>query len=184
MLIENKVFDGLYVFEPRLLEDERGYFFEAYNKRLFKEAGIEFNVVQQNQSLSKTGTIRGLHYQCGTHPQAKFVRVTKGAIIDVAVDLRPHSSTYGRYYSIELSESNKKGLFIPQGYAHGFATLVDDTEVSYLCDEFYHANSEGGILYNDLDLDIDWMIEKRKVNISDKDLNQKTFKEYTIKPDF
>ncbi|GHX81320.1 dTDP-4-dehydrorhamnose 3,5-epimerase [Vibrio cholerae] len=184
MLEAVKEISGLYIFEPKVFLDKRGYFFEAYNNNLFQENGINFNVVQQNQSKSKRGTIRGLHYQGGEHPQAKFVRVLSGTILDVAVDLRVKSPTYGKYFSIVLSDENKKGLYIPAGFAHGFSALSEGVEVFYCCDEFYDAKSEGGIIYNDKDINIDWRVELNNAELSDKDRNLKSFKEYKINPEF
>lgn len=184
MLVPVSEISGLYVFEPKVFQDDRGYFFEGYNKNLFLENGINFNVVQQNQSRSKYGTIRGLHYQAGAHPQAKFVRVLRGTILDVAVDLRKVSSTYGQYFSIILSAENKKGLYIPAGFAHGFSALSDDVEILYCCDEFYDPKSEGGIIYNDEHLNIDWNINLEIANLSEKDKKQVTFQEYNDRPEF
>ncbi|RTZ21690.1 dTDP-4-dehydrorhamnose 3,5-epimerase, partial [Vibrio penaeicida] len=165
-------------------KDERGFFFESYNKNLFVDSGIEFNVVQQNQSRSSYGTIRGLHFQSGNFPQAKFIRVIKGEILDVAVDLRSSSPTFGEYFAIKLSEENQKGLYIPYGFAHGFSALSKEVEVTYLCDEFYHADSEGGILYNDTDIAIDWLVDVSIANVSSKDKLQPSLQDYKLNPDF
>ena len=149
---------GLIVFEPKIFEDSRGYFFESFNLQTFKAAGIEINFVQDNQSSSQYGVIRGLHYQLNPYAQAKLIRVLAGRILDVAVDIRKGSPTYGESFSIELSAENKKQLFIPVGFAHGFSVLSEQAEVFYKCDEFYNKESEGGIMYNDPSLNIDWKI--------------------------
>jgi dTDP-4-dehydrorhamnose 3,5-epimerase len=160
---------GLMVFEPKVFEDSRGYFFESYNEGLFKQAGIDLRFVQDNQSSSCYGVIRGLHYQLPPHAQTKLVRVLAGKILDVAVDLRKGSPTFGKAYSIELSAVNKKQLFIPAGFAHGFSVLSEHAEVLYKCDAMYSRESEAGVSYNDPALGIDWQIPAGKEIISDKD---------------
>lgn len=167
-LIETS-FPGLLVFEPAVLQDSRGYFFESYNQKTFADAGVHTSFVQDNQSRSAYGVIRGLHYQLNPVAQSKLVRVLSGVILDVAVDIRKHSPTYGQVYSIELSAENKKQLFIPHGFAHGFSVLSDYAEVLYKCDQFYSKESEGGIRYNDPQLNIDWRIPGDKAIISEKD---------------
>jgi dTDP-4-dehydrorhamnose 3,5-epimerase len=162
-------FPGLVVFEPKVFEDSRGYFFESYNQNLFKQHGIDVHCVQDNQSSSGYGVIRGLHYQLNPYAQIKLVRVLHGAILDVVVDLRKGSPAYGKSYSIELSDKNKKQLYIPAGFAHGFSVLSEKAEVMYKCDNFYNKESEAGILYNDPQLNIDWKIPAGKEIISDKD---------------
>ena len=165
----------LLVFEPKVIEDSRGHFFESFNLQTFKAEGIDINFVQDNQSLSKYGVIRGLHYQLQPHPQAKLIRVLAGKIIDVAVDIRKGSPTFGKSFSIELSAENKKQLFIPAGFAHGFSVLSEQAEVLYKCDSFYNKESEAGILYNDPSLKIDWRIPAGKEIISEKDKNLPLF---------
>ena len=160
---------GLIIIEPQLFGDSRGYFFEAYNQQVFKEAGIDFHFVQDNQSSSVYGVIRGLHYQLPPFPQAKLVRALEGTILDVAVDIRKGSPTYGQIFTIELSAENKKQLFIPAGFAHGFSVLSDKAEILYKCDQFYNKDSEAGISYNDPALAIDWKIPAGKEIISEKD---------------
>ena len=160
---------GLIIIEPQLFGDSRGYFFEAYNQQVFKEAGIDFHFVQDNQSSSVYGVIRGLHYQLPPFPQAKLVRALEGTILDVAVDIRKGSPTYGQIFTIELSAENKKQLFIPAGFAHGFSVLSDKAEILYKCDQFYNKDSEAGISYNDPALAIDWKIPSGKEIISEKD---------------
>jgi len=157
------------VFEPRVFEDNRGYFFESYNEKIFKEQGIDFRWVQDNQSLSSYGVIRGLHYQLNPHAQVKLVRVLVGEILDVVVDIRKASPTYGKYYAVELSAKNKKQLYIPAGLAHGFSVLSEKAEVLYKCNEFYNKETEAGIIYNDAVLGIDWKIPSGKEIVSDKD---------------
>ena len=159
----------LLVFEPKVMEDSRGYFFESYNEKIFKEHGINFRWVQDNQSSSSFGVIRGLHYQLNPHAQIKLVRALYGAILDVVVDIRKNSPTYGQHFSVELSAKNKKQLFIPAGFAHGFSVLSERAEVFYKCNEFYSRETEAGIIYNDPALNIDWKIEAGKEIISDKD---------------
>lgn len=166
---------GLLVFEPKVFEDSRGYFFESYNLSTFKQQGIDLKFVQDNQSSSSYGVIRGLHYQLAPYAQTKLVRVLSGAILDVAVDIRKDSPTFGQSYAIELSAENKKQLFIPHGLAHGFSVLSERAEVLYKCDAFYNKESEGGIIYNDASLNIDWMIPSGKAIISEKDLQLPSF---------
>lgn len=160
---------GLLIIEPKVFEDSRGYFFESYNEQLFAKSGLDVRFVQDNQSKSSYGVIRGLHYQLGAHAQSKLVRVLDGKILDVAVDVRKGSPTYGKSFALELSAENKKQLFIPKGFAHGFSVLSDTAVVLYKCDAFYNKESEGGIRYDDPALNIDWGIPKGKEIISDKD---------------
>src|ERR1043165_4954367 len=152
----------LLVFEPKVFEDPRGYFFESFNLKTFQAEGIDMNFVQDNQSSSQYGVIRGLHYQLNPYAQAKLIRVLVGKILDIAVDIRKGSPTFGKIFSIELSAENKKQLFIPGGFAHGFSVLSDHAEVLYKCDSFYNKESESGILYNDKTLNIDWKIPADK----------------------
>jgi len=166
---------GLMIFEPRVFEDSRGYFFEAYNQEVFQQAGIERQFVQDNQSKSSYGVIRGLHYQLHPHAQYKLVRVLEGVILDVAVDIRKGSPGFGKYFSIELSAENKKQLLIPSGFAHGFSVLSETAIVLYKCDSLYNKESEHGIRYNDPSLRIDWKIPSGKEIVSDKDLQQPLF---------
>ena len=147
---------GLFVLEPQIFYDDRGYFFESYNKKVFDDLGIHDNFVQDNQSYSKKGVIRGLHFQKPPFAQAKLVRVLKGSVLDVAVDIRSGSSTYGQYFSVELSAENQKQFYIPEGFAHGFVALEDDSVFAYKCSQFYNKASEFSILYNDGQLNIDW----------------------------
>ena len=162
-------FSGLLVFEPNVFEDSRGYFFEAYNEKQFQQEGIDIRWVQDNQSSSTYGVIRGLHYQLPPFDQTKLVRVLRGKILDVVVDIRKGSPTFGKSFSKVLSAKNKRQLFIPKGFAHGFSVLSEKAEVLYKCDGFYNKESEGGIIYNDPALEIDWRIPAEEAIISDKD---------------
>jgi dTDP-4-dehydrorhamnose 3,5-epimerase len=159
----------LLVFEPRVFPDERGYFYESFNKNNFTAEGIDVNFVQDNQSYSSYGVVRGLHYQNGVHAQAKLVTVIKGAVLDVVIDLRKDSPTFGQSYSIELNGDNKKQLFIPRGFAHGFSVLSEKALFFYKCDNFYNKESEGGVNLLDDNLNIDWQIPIDEMIISDKD---------------
>jgi len=153
-------FEGLFVLKPKVFQDKRGYFYESYNQDLFKQNNITTNFIQDNQSLSNKGIIRGLHFQNPPHAQMKLVRVIKGAVLDVVVDIRKNSKTYGQHFSIELNEENFLMLYIPVGFAHGFATLKDNTIFSYKCSETYHPESEGGLTWNDPEFKIDWQMEQ------------------------
>lgn len=167
--------EGLKVFEPKVWGDDRGYFFESYNYDTFRQAGINAVFVQDNQSRSTRGVLRGLHYQVGAYAQAKLVRCIEGEVLDVVVDIREESATYGQSYSVLLSAENKKQLFIPRGFAHGFVVLSPTAEFFYKCDNFYSKVSEGGLLYNDPQLKIDWQIDDSEVILSDKDKINPTF---------
>lgn len=160
--------EGLVIIEPLVFEDERGHFFEYYQKELFKKNGIEDNFVQDNQSLSQKGVLRGLHFQAPPYAQAKLIRVIKGAVLDVAVDIRKNSPTFGKHVAVELSESNKKSLYIPEGFAHGFLTLSDNTIFSYKCANYYNKSSEGALLWNDQDLAINWGVTAPILSEKDK----------------
>ncbi len=159
----------LVVVKPKIFEDNRGYFFESYNEKHFRENGINFNWVQDNQSKSGYGVIRGLHYQLAPYGQTKLVRVLQGSILDVVVDIRKDSPTFGESFSIELNENNKKQLLVPCGFAHGFSVLSDTAVVLYKCDSFYNPESERGINYNDPQLAIDWKINPKNAVVSSKD---------------
>lgn len=160
----------LLLFEPRVFEDSRGYFFEAYNEQDFLQEGVNIRFVQDNQSKSSYGVIRGLHYQLPPYAQTKLVRVLQGCILDVAVDIRNGSPTFGQSYVVELSDENRRQLMIPAGFAHGFSVLSETAVVLYKCDQFYNKESEGGIRYDDPSFNIDWQIAKGKEIISEKDL--------------
>jgi dTDP-4-dehydrorhamnose 3,5-epimerase len=169
--------EGLIIVEPAVFEDSRGYFFEAYNQTVFQQNGITSNFVQDNQSKSSFGVIRGLHYQLLPHAQAKLVRVLEGTILDVAVDIRKSSPTFGQHFALELSADNKKQLFIPEGFAHGFSVLSETAIVLYKCNAFYNKQSEGGIRFDDSELNIDWKVDGAKAIVSDKDLQLPLFKD-------
>jgi dTDP-4-dehydrorhamnose 3,5-epimerase len=161
--------EDLKIFEPQVWGDERGYFYESYNQNVFHAAGIDVHFVQDNQARSTYGVLRGLHYQVGEFAQSKLVRVVLGKVLDVVVDIREGSPTYGKSFSIELSEDNHRQLFVPRGFAHGYVCLSETAIFSYKCDNFYHKASEGGIIYNDPSLGIDWQIDLEKALVSPKD---------------
>jgi dTDP-4-dehydrorhamnose 3,5-epimerase len=169
MPIVKTEFPGLVVFEPVVFGDARGYFFESYNENVFKAEGLDYRWVQDNQSSSVYGVIRGLHFQKGAFAQTKLVRCLSGAILDVVVDLRRNSPTFKKVFEIELTSENKKSLLVPKGFAHGFSVLSESAEVFYKCDSFFNKESEGGLLYNDPAMNINWRIEKGKEIVSDKD---------------
>jgi dTDP-4-dehydrorhamnose 3,5-epimerase len=170
MTIEKTAIKDLVIINPTIFNDERGYFFEAYNQAKFQEEGINYNFIQDNQSFSTKGVIRGLHLQINAFAQAKLVRVLQGEILDVAVDLRKNSPTYGQHFSVVLSAENKKQLMVPHGFAHGFSVLSDTASVLYKVDQVYHKDSERGIRYDDATLNIDWQVEASEVIVSEKDL--------------
>jgi len=166
---------GLLIFEPIVYKDERGHFFESYNEQTFHKEGVTNRFVQDNQSFSTFGVIRGLHYQLDPHAQCKLVRVLRGKILDVAIDLRKSSPSYGKWISVELSADNCRQLLVPRGFAHGFSVLSEIAEVSYKCDAFYHKESEGGIRFDDPELNIDWQVPVAKAIVSQKDLDLPPF---------
>lgn len=170
-------FPGLLVFEPKVFEDNRGYFFESYNQKTFSEEGVEITFVQDNQARSSYGVIRGLHFQHNPRAQTKLIRVLSGQIIDAVVDIRKNSPTYGQAYTILLSAENKKQLLVPKGFAHGYSVISETAEVFYKCDEFYHKETEGGISWNDPSLAIDWKIPPEKILVSEKDTNYSLFRD-------
>lgn len=175
MKISETEIKDLYIFEPTIFGDSRGYFFETWKDDIFKNLNINFIPVQQNESGSVYGVIRGLHYQLNPYAQAKLVRVIVGEVLDVAVDLRKNSPTFGKYFSVVLSGENKKQFFIPRGFAHGFSVLSDFAIFSYLCDNYYFPEAERGIAFNDPFLGIDWKVPENKMIVSKKDLNNKSF---------
>ncbi|MFA7188063.1 MAG: dTDP-4-dehydrorhamnose 3,5-epimerase [Alphaproteobacteria bacterium] len=160
---------GVFIIEPKKFGDERGYFFESYNKKEFYDNGIKNNFIQDNQSFSKYGTIRGLHFQTGKSAQAKLVRAVQGQVLDVAVDLRKASPTFGKHVAVLLNDQENNMLLVPRGFAHGFSVQSETTVFAYKCDNLYNASSEGGIIYNDPNLNIDWKIPADKFIISGKD---------------
>ena len=172
-------FDDLFIIEPTVYGDARGYFFESFHQKKFEEAtGIQCEFVQDNQSHSSFGVIRGLHMQVPPRAQAKLVRVLKGKVLDVVVDLRKEKSTFGKSYAIELSAENKKQLYIPRGFAHGIAVISEEAEFFYKCDNYYSPENERGIMYNDASLNIDWRIDAGERIISDKDLKNLMFTDF------
>ena len=175
---------GLVVLTPSVFKDNRGYFFESYNKNSWKEAGITVDFVQDNESFSSQNTLRGLHFQKPPFAQAKLVRVLEGTVWDVAVDLRKDSPTFGQWYGVELSGENKRQFFIPRGFAHGFSVLTPTAKFAYKCDNFYNKASEGAVLFNDPDLKIDWKIDLSKAILSQKDLKNPSFAMYKEQPCF
>ena len=162
-------FNGLYILEPTVFSDNRGYFMESFNAKLLKDAGLTTNFIQDNQSFSKAGVLRGLHYQNPPYAQTKLVRVLSGAILDVVVDLRRKQPTFGKHFTIKLSAENKQQLYVPEGFAHGFSVLTQNAEILYKCNNYYHREAEGGILYNDPALDIDWGLPEDSAVLSEKD---------------
>ncbi len=174
--------EGLVILEPRVFGDDRGFFMESYSKRDFEEIGLNMDFVQDNHSKSKKGVLRGLHFQT-KHTQGKLVRVIAGSVLDVAVDLRRESPTFGQVKTVLLTAENKKIFYVPEGFAHGFVTLEDNTEFQYKCTDYYAPEYDSGIIWNDKDLDINWEFEKygikvEELNLSEKDMKQQTFKEF------
>lgn len=176
MKVEETYLKGCFVITPKVFDDERGYFFETFNENVFKkETGVSVNFVQDNQSKSNKGVLRGLHFQTGEHAQAKLVRVIKGKVLDVCVDIRESSPTFGQHFSIVLDGEKHQQLFVPRGFAHGFVVLEDDTIFSYKCDNFYNKASESGIIYSDESLNIDWGFPEDELIISEKDKQLQPF---------
>jgi dTDP-4-dehydrorhamnose 3,5-epimerase len=168
MIIEKTFIEGLLIIKPRVFEDSRGYFFESYNEKALREAGLDAAFVQDNQSLSQKGVLRGLHFQAPPFAQGKLVRVIKGAVLDVVVDIRKKSPTYGKHFAIELTDQNKTMFWVPEGFAHGFATLQNDTIFYYKCTNYYHKESEGCVMWNDKDLGIEWNMKEPVLSEKDK----------------
>jgi len=175
MEVKKTAFEGLVIIVPSLFEDNRGYFYESYNQQTYKIAGVPYNFVQDNQSESLKGVIRGLHYQLAPFAQTKLVRVITGSVFDVVVDLRKGSSTFGKWYGIELSGINKLQLLVPQGFAHGFSVLSDKAVVLYKTDNLYNKGSERGIVYNDPSLKIDWKVDPQSSIVSERDARLSSF---------
>src|SRR5574344_365133 len=169
MKLVNTPIKDLFIIEPTILGDSRGYFFESFNQIKFDDYGLKYNFVQDNESKSRFGVLRGLHYQLGPHSPAKLVRVIKGSVYDVAVDLRKGSPTYSQWFGVELNEENKKQFLIPKGFAHGFVVLSEEAVFQYKCDEFYHPECESGIIFNDPTINIDWKLEEKDIHLSKKD---------------
>jgi dTDP-4-dehydrorhamnose 3,5-epimerase len=177
MTIEKTFIQDLVIITPRVFEDSRGFFFEAYNQAQFNENGIEYPFIQDNQSFSRRGVIRGLHLQINPFAQAKLMRVLQGEILDIAVDLRKNSPTYGQHFSVVLSADNKRQLMVPHGFAHGFSVLSETASVMYKVDQLYHKGSERGIRYDDPTLAIDWQLDPKEIIVSEKDLILPSFNE-------
>lgn len=178
MKIKETHIKDCFVLEPTVFEDDRGYFFESFNQKVFEElSGQRVSFVQDNQSFSSKGVLRGLHAQAGDYAQAKLVRVLKGKVLDVAVDARQDSATFGQHFSIILSDKNRKQLFIPRGFYHGFVVLSETAEFFYKCDNLYHKESERGVIYNDPQLAIDWKVPEQELVLSEKDKELPPFRE-------
>jgi dTDP-4-dehydrorhamnose 3,5-epimerase len=169
MIIKETPIKDLLIIEPKVWKDDRGYFFESYNQKAFADAGINVEFVQDNQSFSHKGALRGLHAQANPYAQGKLVRVIQGKVLDVAVDIRKTSPTYGQHYKIELSGENNTMFWVPPGFLHGFVTLADNTIFSYKCTNLYHKDSEIGVIWNDQDLNIDWGVTLAEAIVSPKD---------------
>ena len=181
MLAKETKLKGCYILQPQIFKDNRGYFIESFNNETFNGTlKLDINFVQDNESQSSKGVLRGLHYQTGKYAQAKLVRVVKGRVLDVVVDMRKDSETFGEHFSIELNADNKTQLYVPRGFAHGFIVLEDETIFSYKCDNLYNKASEAGILYNDKDLNIDWKLSENDFIISEKDIVLPKFKDAFI----
>lgn len=181
MKVEATKLKDCYIIHDTVFEDSRGYFFESFNQQTFaKLTGLDVHFVQDNQSKSSKGVLRGLHFQKGEHAQAKLVRVLQGRVLDVAVDIRPDSPTFGQHVAVELTAENHLQLFVPRGFAHGFIVLEDHTVFFYKCDNFYNKASEGGLMYNDAVLNIDWILKGEEFILSDKDKANPTLKELKI----
>lgn len=182
-LIETSL-EGVYIIEPAIFSDARGYFFESYNRNVFEKAGLNYTFVQDNQSKSSYGTIRGIHFQKGEFAQAKLVQALQGTVLDVVVDLRKGSPTFGRHITVELSENNYRQLLIPRGFGHGFSVLSETAVFSYKCDNFYAPTHEGSVRFDDPDLAIDWRVDMDRALLSDKDRQAPDFKTYSQLPAF
>ncbi len=170
---------GVFIIEPRIFGDARGYFFESFNARDFSQlTGVDVNFVQDNESLSRYGVLRGLHFQLPPHAQSKLVRVVRGAVLDIAVDLRKDSPTYGQHVSVELTAENHRQFFMPKGFAHGFSVLSPEVVFQYKCDDYYHPECEGALAWDDPDLAIDWHLPADKVILSEKDKHHPSFRSF------
>ncbi len=181
MKVEATKLKDCYIIHDTVFEDSRGYFFESFNQQTFaKLTGLDVHFVQDNQSKSSKGVLRGLHFQKGEHAQAKLVRVLQGRVLDVAVDIRPDSPTFGQHVAVELTAENHLQLFVPRGFAHGFIVLEDHTVFFYKCDNFYNKASEGGLMFNDADLNIDWILKGEEFILSEKDQTNPTLKDLKI----
>lgn len=180
MTIEETILKGSFLIKPEVIYDERGYFFETFKEKYLIEKGLNYRFTQDNESKSQKGVLRGLHYQIGAHAQAKLVRVIKGSVLDVIVDIRKGSENFGNHSKVVLSEENKWQLLVPRGFAHGFLVLEDDTIFSYKCDKYYNKDSERGFSFKDPELNIDWEYPERELILSKKDANLPLFKDAEI----
>jgi dTDP-4-dehydrorhamnose 3,5-epimerase len=180
MKIITTKFEDVLILEPKIWSDSRGYFYESYNQNTLKELGLEYNFVQDNESLSVKGVLRGLHYQLPPHSQTKLVRVSQGEVLDVIVDIRPGSSTFGQSFSIILSSTNFKQMIVPRGFAHGYIVLSEKAVFNYKCDNYYHKESERSIHFNDKNLNIDWILAEDQWIVSDKDKISPSFDDHSI----
>ena len=181
MKVQQTNMEGVYIIEPVLHGDERGYFMESFSERDFEaQTGLKVRFVQDNESRSRKGVLRGLHFQKEPYAQAKLVRVVRGKVLDVAVDIRPESQTFGKYVATELSAENHRQMFIPKGFAHGYVVLEDDTVFQYKCDEYYHPEAEGGIAWNDPQIAIDWGVAENEVILSEKDKHRPLLSELCV----
>ena len=178
MKVEQTILKDCFIIHDAVINDQRGYFFESFNQQKFQaQTGLNISFVQDNQSKSTKGVLRGMHYQLGEHAQAKLVRVIEGAVLDIAVDVRPNSPSFGKSFSLELTSNNKKQLFVPRGFAHGFIVLSDTATFFYKCDNFYNKVSEGGFVYNDSTLNLDWQLPSSEIILSEKDKGLPSFNE-------
>ena len=178
MKVEQTILKDCFIIHDNVIQDQRGYFFESFNQQKFQaQTGLNISFVQDNQSKSTKGVLRGMHYQLGEHAQAKLVRVIEGAVLDIAVDIRPNSSSFGKSFALELTATNKKQLFVPRGFAHGFVVLSDTATFFYKCDNFYNKASEGGFIYNDTTLNLDWQLSQSEIILSEKDKGLPSFNE-------
>lgn len=172
--------DGVLIIEPKVFGDDRGYFFESFNARDFAEkTGLDITFVQDNESKSRYGVLRGLHFQLPPYTQSKLVRVVKGRVLDIAIDIRKSSPTYGKWVSCELTEDNHRQFFVPKGMAHGFCVLSEEAVFQYKCDDFYHPEAEGGIAWNDPNIAVEWPIPAEDISLSERDKHHPSFKEFT-----
>lgn len=176
-IIETEI-EGLFILKPKIFKDNRGYFFESFNKKALDKLRFKYEFVQDNQSFSSYGTIRGLHFQTGNSSQAKLVRVIQGEVIDVVVDLRQNSKSFGKHFKVKLNDQNNYQLLIPRGFAHGFSVTSKTAIFSYKCDNYYNSSAESGIIFNDTTLNIDWEIPSSEQKLSEKDLKLGKFDDY------
>lgn len=178
MLVTPTEFEGLFILEPTVIEDHRGYFMESYSRKKLIDSGIDYRFVQDNQSKSSFGVLRGLHFQNPPFGQTKLIRAISGVILDVVIDIRKSSATYGKHFDIELSADNKKQLLVPAGFAHGFSVLSETAEILYKCDNYYNKDSEGGLMFDDPSFNIDWKVPNKNILLSEKDRDYTSFAQF------